>query len=311
MDLTPVLLLVIFGLQKAIPIAIAADGELVTEKSGVLNIGIYGVMLLGAFSAAATDYELGPIIGQSAPYVALLAGIATGMFANFVLAVLATKAHVDQVIAGIGINIFATGFTYVILQRYFEIDGTPLARFTVAPLATIGGLSSGLSLTISPLMAVMFILPIVVFLFLQRTRLGLHIRAVGENPKAAEAAGLDVAKTRILATTIGGALLGLGGAYFTVDFNPNFVPDPTSSVIPAFIALAAVIAGGWKPAYIFGMSVLFGMTVGIQYVVQGQLATSLVFLVLMLPYIATVAALGLASKRLRPPTALAVAYKKE
>ena len=311
MDLTPVLLLVVFGLQKAIPIAIAADGELVTEKSGVLNIGIYGVMLLGAFGAAVTDYELGPTVGWIAPYLGLLAGMAAGTLANFVLSLLATKVHVDQVIAGIGINIFATGFTYVILQRYFEIDGTPLARYTVAPMAIISGLSNGLSVAISPLMAVMFILPILVFLFLGRTKLGLHIRAVGENPKAAEAAGLDVAKTRMIATSIGGALLGLGGAYFTVDFNPNFVPDPTSSVIPAFIALAAVIAGGWKPAYILGMSVLFGMTVGVQYVVQGQLATSFVFLVLMLPYIATVAALGLASKSLRPPAALGVAYRKE
>jgi general nucleoside transport system permease protein len=310
LDLTPLVLLVAFGLQKAIPIALAADGELVTEKSGVLNIGLYGVMVIGAFTAAAVDYGIGPQAGAISPIMGLIAAMLIGVLVNLIFAILATKAHVDQVIAGIGINIFAVGMTYVLLQRYYQIDGTPLAN-TLSPLFTISGLSSGLSINISPLMAAMFIIPVLVYVFFNRTKLGLHIRAVGENPKAAEAAGIDVAKTRMIATAIGGALLGMGGAYFTIDFNPNFTPDPTGSVIPAFIALAAVIAGGWNPGYVLGMSVLFGTTVGVQFVAQGHLATSFIFLVLMLPYLATVATLGIASKRLRPPAALALPYKKE
>lgn len=308
MDLTPVILLIVFGLQKAIPIAIAADGELVTEKSGVLNIGIYGVMVIAAFVAAAVDYSLGRSAGEGSAYLGLLAGMAAGVAMNFAFAFLSTRIHVDQVIAGIGINIFAVGITYVLLQRYFQIDGTPIAN-TMVPLFSVGGLSQGLTLKISPLMAAMFVLPILVFLLLGRTKLGLHIRAVGENPKAAEAAGIDVVKTRIIATSIGGALLGMAGAYFTIDFNPNFTPDPTGSIIPGFIALAAVIAGGWTPSYVLGMSVLFGMTVGLQYVME--VPGALIYLVIMLPYIVTVAILGLASKRLRPPAALALPYKKE
>jgi general nucleoside transport system permease protein len=310
MDLTPLVLLVAFGLQKAIPIALAADGELVTEKSGILNIGLYGVMVIGAFTAAAVDVAIGPKAGTFAPVMGLIAAMVIGVFVNLIFAILATKAHVDQVIAGIGINIFAVGITYVLLQKYYAIDGTPLAN-TLSPLFSITGLSNGLNLNISPLMAAMFIIPVLVYVFFNRTKLGLHIKAVGENPKAAEAAGIDVARTRMIATAIGGALLGMGGAYFTIDFNPSFTPDPTGSVIPAFIALAAVIAGGWKPGYVLGMSVLFGMTVGVQFVAQGHLATSFVFLVLMLPYLATVATLGIASKRLRPPAALALPYKKE
>ncbi|MDE1853563.1 MAG: ABC transporter permease [Thaumarchaeota archaeon] len=308
MDLTPVILLVVFGLQTAIPIAIAADGELVTEKSGILNIGIYGVMVIGAFVAATADYGTGLSLGKGSAYFGLLAGMAAGVAVNFVFAYLSTKIHVDQVIAGIGINIFAVGITYVLLQRYYLIDGTPLAN-TIPSLFTIGGLSQGVALKISPLMAAMFILPVLVYFFLGRTRLGLHIRAVGESPKAAEAAGIDVVKTRIVATALGGALLGMAGAYFTVDFNPNFTPDPTGSIIPGFIALAAVIAGGWKPTYVLGMSVLFGATVGLQYVLS--LPGALIYLVTMLPYIVTVVVLGIASKRLRPPAALAVPYKKE
>jgi len=307
-DLTPFILLTVFGLQTAIPIAIAADGELVTEKSGILNIGIYGVMVIGAFAAAAADVAFGRSMGPASAYAGLLAGMVAGLGVNFVFAFLATKIHVDQVIAGIGINIFAVGITYVFLERYYKIDGTPNAN-TLPALFNVGGLTSGLTLKISPLMAAMFVLPVVVYLFLGRTKLGLHIRATGENPKAAEAAGIDVVKTRLIATAIGGALLGAGGAYFTIDFNPNFTPDPTGSIIPGFIALAAVIAGGWKPHYVLGMSIVFGATVALQYVLV--LPGALIYLVMMLPYIVTVAVLGIASKSLRPPAALGVPYKKE
>jgi general nucleoside transport system permease protein len=307
-DLTPAILLVVFGLQWAIPIAVAADGELVTEKSGVLNIGIYGVMVIGGFVAAVVDYALGPSLGGASPYVGLLAGMGAGVGMNFLFAFLSTKVHVDQVIAGIGINIFAVGITYVLLQRYYQIDGTPIAN-ALAPIFTIGGLAQGITPRVSPLMVVMFVLPVLVYVFLARTKLGLHIRAVGENPKAAEAAGINVVRTRLTATALGGSLLGMGGAYLTVDFFNSFVPDPTGTLFPGFIALAAVIAGGWSPGYVLGMSILFGGSVGLRFVLIAP--GGLVYLTYMLPYLVTVAVLGIASKRLRPPAALALPYKKE
>ena len=308
MDLTPVVLLAVFGLQNAIPIGIAAQGELVTEKSGILNIGIYGAMAIPAFVAAAVNIAVGPTLHGASPYAGLLAAMATGAALNFVFAYLATKVHVDQVIAGIGINIFAVGITAVFLQKFYAIDGTPNGH-QVAPLTSIGGLAQGLTLGISPLMVALFIIPVLVFLFLGRSKLGLHIRAVGENPKAAEAAGIDVARVRIVATALGGALLGLGGAYLTVDFNPNFVPDYAQAIFPAFIALAAVIAGGWKPAYVLAMSILFGATQALQPVLSVSSAQG--YLLTILPYIVTVVVLGIASKHLRPPAALAIPYKKE
>jgi len=301
-----VLLLVVFGLQQAITISIAADGELITEKSGVLNIGIEGVMLLSAFSAAAVNFEVERFVGSSSPYIGLMGGMLAGVAANFIFSTLSTKIHVDQVIAGIGINIFAVGMTYVLSQRYFEIDGTPVSN-SLPPLFSVGGLSSNLTLKISPLMLVMFVLPVFVYLFLGKTKFGLHIRAVGENPKAAEAAGIKVVRTRILATSLGGALLGMAGSYLTIDFFNQFTPDITAGI--GFIALAAVIAGGWNPAYTFGMSLLFGTSVGLIYVVSAT--GPLFYLITMFPYIITVAVLGIASKRLRPPTALALPYKKE
>ncbi len=306
MDLTFFILLVVFGLQQAITISIAAHGELITEKAGVLNIGIEGVMLVSAFVAAVVNFELGRPLGDASSYAGLAAGMATGVAMNFLFAIMSTKLHVDQVIAGIGINIFAVGITYVISQEYFTIDGTPVSH-AVPALFHVGGLAANVAPKVSPLMVVMFVLPVVVFFFLGRMKFGLHIRAVGENPKAAEAAGIKVVRTRILATTLGGALLGMAGSYLTVDFFNQFTPNITGGI--GFIALAAVIAGGWNPGYILGVSVLFGGSVGLIYVVAAT--GPLFYLISMLPYIITVAVLGIASKRLRPPSALAVPYKKE
>jgi general nucleoside transport system permease protein len=307
MDLTWLILLAGFGLQNAVPIGIGAQGELITEKSGILNIGLYATMTIPAFIAASMNITFSSL-GVDSAYVGLLAAMVTGAALNFLFAFLATKVHVDQVIAGIGLNIFAVGITAVLLERFYSVDGTPNGH-QIPSLFSITGLAQNVRINVSPLMAAMFVLPVVVYLFLSRTKLGSHIRAVGENPVAAEAAGVNVAWTRITATALGGILLGAAGAFLTVDFNPNFVPDYSQAIFPAFIALAAVIAGGWKPGYVLAVSILFGVTEALRPVlavssVQGYLFSTL-------PYIVTVVVLGIASKRLRPPAALAVPYKKE
>jgi simple sugar transport system permease protein len=133
------------------------------------------------------------------------------------------------------------------------------------------------------------------------------VRAAGENPKAAEAAGLDVARTRMLATTLGGALLGLAGANLSVVLSNYFVRGITRGL--GFIALAAVIAGAWSPLWVTGVSVLFGMSWGVY--IRYNSAQGYTFLFGALPYLVTVAVLAIASTRLRPPAALATPYKKE
>ena len=309
MDLTSVVLGAFFGLQFTVVIGIAAQGELLTERSGILNIGIQGVLTFSAFSAAVANYFLSSQIGAASPYVGLVAGMLTGVAVNFFFAFLSTKLNVDQVIAGIGVNILAGGFTELVLLQYFHsVNGTPPAD-SVSSLFVISGLASGVSISVSPLIIVMFLIPVLTYLFLTRTKLGLHARAVGENPKAAEVAGVSVARTRILATSLGGALLGLAGSYRSVDFfnyyDPNFYFTGYG-----FIALAAVIAGGWKPSYVLGVSLLFGFSLGV-IPVLGVTTGPPFYLVTMLPYLMTVAVLALASKRLRPPSALALPYKKE
>ena len=310
MDLTAVLI-IIFGLQQAVTITVAAQGELVTEKSGILNIGLEGVMLMGAFTAAGVDSAFQHQFGASSPVVGLVCGMIVGVAANFLFALMSTRIHVDQVVAGIGVNIFALGITYVLSATYFNVDGTPRSN-TIPPVFSLPGLPRDLG-SVSSMEVVMFVLPVLVYLLLNRTTFGLHVRATGENPKAAEAAGLDVARTRILATAIGGALLGMAGGYITVSLTSSFVPDITQGI--GFIALAAVIAGAWNPFSVLGIGVLFGVLVGSEHVVTvvyGITTTDpAYFLLSVLPYAITVVVLALASKRLRPPAALALPYKKE
>jgi ABC-type uncharacterized transport system permease subunit len=304
-NISDIVLVLVVGLQQSIAVALAAQGELVTEKSGVLNIGIEGVMLMSAFVAAFVNWWMEPSLGTWSPYVGILGGVATGMVMNFLLAFMSTKLRVDQVIAGIGINIFAGGATVLALILSFHVfDQTPPA-YRIAPVFTIPGMP--VVGNISPLEVFMFILPVLVYFFLNKTKLGLHIRATGENPKAADTAGLNVTKIRIIATVLGGAMIGVAGAYLSVDYSPNFVRGVTRGL--GFIALAAVISGGWKPQWALGMSILFGISQGL-YIQFGGVA-GYTYLLSVLPYLVTVAALAIAGARLRSPAALGTPYKKE
>lgn len=307
MDLSTVGLILVFGVQQAITISVAAQGELISEKSGIINIGIEGVMLMSAFAAAAVDTTSGPALGALAPIAGMASGMLVGIFVNFIFSNLSAKVHIDQVIAGIGINIFALGITYVISALRFQIDGTPVAA-SIHPLYIIQGFGSGLSIPISPLLILMLILPALVYFLMHRTKFGLHIRAAGENPKAADVAGVSVARTRILATTLGGALLGIAGSYLTVDLFNQYTPNITGGI--GFIALSAVIAGAWNPSYVLGVSFIFGSSVGLINVISKSAGPEF-YLITMFPYLITVVVLAIASKRLRPPSALGLPYLKE
>lgn len=307
MDLTFLVIIGALGLQQAVTVGLAAQGELITEKSGVLNIGLEGVMLIAAFTAGASNYWFFKAgAGMLSPYMALVAAMAVGMVVNLFFAFISTKIHVDQVIAGIGINVFAGGITIVATYSSFgSFDSTFRANQLPALFYMPGVLPSVGSVSI--LEVSLFIIPVLVFLLLRRTTFGLHVRAVGENPKAAEAAGLNVARTRILATVVGGALLGLAGANLAVALSNYFVRGMTRGL--GFIALAAVIAGAWSPIWVLGLSILFGISWGVYF--QFNSALGLTFLFGALPYLVTVAVMALASTRLRPPAALAAPYKKE
>lgn len=305
MDLSLPIIILAIGLQQSVTVGLAAQGELITEKSGILNIGLEGVMLMAAFSAAFANWFFAARVGLLSPYLALTVGALVGMATNLFFSFVSTKLHVDQVIAGIGVNIFAGGITIVAtIVNFQSFDSTPLANQMPAIFSIAGMASTG---SVSGLEVAMFIIPLLVLYLLHRTTFGLHVRAVGENPKAAEAAGLNVARTRILAAVVGGALLGLAGANLSVVLSNYFVRGMTRGL--GFIALAAVIAGAWSPLWVMGVSILFGTSWGVYVLYNSTLGYT--FLFGMLPYLVTVVVLALASTRLRPPAALALPYRKE
>ncbi len=290
-------------LELSIPIVIAAMGELITERSGVLNIGIEGVMLSTSFVAAYVHWALSSLPAEYGIYIAIVGAAIVGMVINSVLVVMSTYLHADQVIAGIGINVFASGFTILALFvsfGVFDVTPTVVTSYSLSPLVRIPNFGP-----VSPFLLIMAVAPIFAYWLLYRTRFGLRVRAVGENPEAAEVAGLNVYKLRILATALGGLFIGLAGAYLSVDFSPFFVRFNTRGL--GFIALAAVIAGGWSPLAVVLSGLLFGGTYAV-FVQFGGISGQ--FLA-VLPYIATVVAMSLASKRLRPPAALARPYVRE
>jgi simple sugar transport system permease protein len=301
-----------FGMQQTVAVALAAQGEVITEKSGILNIGIQGSIIMAAFAAALTNVYFEPSLGAYSPLMGVLAGMAAGAAVNLVFAFLSTKLNVDQVIAGFGLQLFAIGVTMTLLGMHVEgsfYDGTPLAN-TIPSIFVLQ--TPLLAVPIRYMYVVAFALPALVYLLLYRTKFGLHIRAAGENPRAAEVGGVNVGLTRMMATSLGGVFIGLAGAYLTVDLNGSytttFVAGITASV--GFIAIAAVVAGAWRPAYVFCVALIFGFSLAL-ISVFGQTSGWTYYVLTMIPYIITVATLAIASKRLRPPAALGSPYTKE
>ncbi len=275
---------------------IAALGELINQRSGVLNVGIEGVMLFGA--------TLGFIAAQSTGSYLLgfLVGIAIGGLLGLLHAFFSVTLRVDQVVVGMGIWILGFGLTTYIGNPYTG----PLGMDRIP---TILGLS--------PFFYVGVALVVVTWFVLSKTSLGLRIRSVGENPSVAEVSGIDVAKTRYLCVTIGGMLMGLAGAIYSLDYNPvwnyNFLMGW------GFIALALVFFSMWNPLILLAGSLLFGtlwqLSLNPQLVLPGVLSR---YIWRTVPFVITVGVLLLMSSkwfRIRwgaaKPEALAIPYIKE
>ena len=227
----------------ATPILLAALGETIVERSGVLNIGIEGSMLCGAFFGLTAAYFSG-----SVP-LGLLAGFAAGIAINALLAVLVINLTINQVVGGTAIDIFALGFTGVLYRRFFGVTGTAATISSLAPCrarpARSNSRCSVPSSSIRTLIvyATFLLVPVVAYV-LSRTRYGLWLRAAGERPEAADALGLNVYRLRWEALLIAGALTGLGGAYLTLAYANTFVEGISAG--RGYVALAVVIVGRWN-----------------------------------------------------------------
>lgn len=281
------LTLAILTLIKATPLVYAALGGVISERSGVVNIGLEGMMIGGAFFAVLASHW------THNPALALLIGIAAGAAIGYVLAIAATRFKVDQIVAGTGINLICAGGAAYGLVLAFNQPG---ASSQVAALGS----------WYWALVVAAFACAAALHWLLFATPWGLRIRACGENPHAVKSAGLDPLALRVHAVVIGGALAGLGGAFLSIG-ELNLYSDGMTAG-RGFIALAAVIFGRWTPFGAAGAAVVFGFFEALQYVLQGRIAWLPSDAMQALPYVAALIALAGITGRVRAPAADGVPY---
>lgn len=281
------------------PLALAAIGEVVTEKSGVINLGIEGAMLAGAFGAAAGSLHGGLAVG-------VVAGVLAGVLVAMLFAIVAIGARADQVISGTAVTLGVTGLTGLLAQQVWGSAGAGLSlpTFSAVPVPVLEAvpLIGPAFFRQSPLTYACYLMIPAAGWLLFHTRLGLEIRATGESPMAAAAAGVAVARTRTLATLFGGACAGLAGASLVLAQVGTFTERMTAG--RGFIAIAIVALGRWHPWGVAIASLMFGGATALQYIFQasGTLVPYQFFIAL--PYLLALAMLGVAVGRHRGPAAL-------
>lgn len=295
----PTFLLLASALALAAPLLFAALGELVHERAGVVNIGIEGLMLIGALAGmVGCHLTQSPLLGLGAACFA--SALAGGLFGVWVV-----WLDASQIVAGAALNILAVGVTGVAYRAIFGVTGAALAVPTFEPV-TLGPEAANLAL-LAPLrqnvlVYVALALVPVVWLVLFRTRLGLRLRAVGEAPDAAASIGIPVARMRWGAIVIGSTLAGIGGAYLSLAYSNTFAEGMSSG--RGFIALAIVVFGRWHPVGVLAGALLFGGATALQFDLQARDIAVSYHLMLMLPYVLTLIVLVVAGGGSGAPAAL-------
>jgi simple sugar transport system permease protein len=271
----------------ATPLVFAATGELVTEKSGVLNLGVEGMMLLGAVSGFATTVATGN------PALGILAGAAAGTVMSLLFAFLTLTMLANQVASGLALTLFGIGLSALLGQDFVgtPMDALPkLAIPVISDIPLVGAVLFGHDALVYLSIAMVG----AVYWFLYHTRSGLVLRAVGENHHAAHAIGYNVIGIRYLAVMFGGAMSGIGGAYLSLAYTPMWIENMTAG--RGWIALALVVFATWKPAWVLVGAYLFGGVTIAQLHVQGLGVDIPSQFLSMLPYIATIAVLVMISR---------------
>lgn len=288
------------SVRLGVPLALAALGETVTERSGIINIGLEGSLIAGALGSA-----LGALVFGSAP-MGVLAGGAAGLAVAAVFALFVVGLNTDQIITGTAVTLGGLGFTGAVYQARFGATGTALTLPTLAPLPI--PLLSDIPLVGRALFAqaptayLAYALAPALWYFLYRTEWGLELRAVGEEPGAAEAAGVRVRWTRTAATLFGGALAGVAGAHLALAHAGTFSENMSAG--RGFIAIAVVVLGRWNPLWVLAAALFFGAASAFQFFLQ-TLGLDLPYqLFLAFPYLLTLAALAGWVGRSRAPASL-------
>ncbi len=291
------------ALRMATPLILAALGGLFSERSGVINIALEGILLTGAFASILVTYYTGD------PWAGALAGVLAGMLISLIHAAVSVVFKADQIVSGVAINLLAMGATQFLT---WIVWGSSSNSPSVRGMAhwclpeSWGPVARGVNVVIGhypPLVYVAVVAVFVAHVVLWRTPFGLRLRATGEHPEAVDTLGVNVRRMRFAGVLLSGALAGLGGAFLALNTH-QFVKNMSAG--RGFIALAAMIFGKWNPVGALGACLLFGYAEAVQMGLQGRAVPTQ--FVQMIPYVLTMVALLGVIGRARPPAAIGKPY---
>ena len=286
-------------IRFATPLIFAALGGMFSERSGVINIALEGLMLAGAFTAAVITYETGN------PFLGFLCGMIAGAVVAFVYAVACIKFEADQVVAGFGINILMLGLPALLSSAIYDSAGS------TEQIGKANLLPGFFDINIASFLA--FLLVPICWYALYKTPFGLRLRAVGENPAAADAAGVSVVRLRYTAVVLSGVLAAAGGAYLSIGQSSLFTRAMTAG--RGFIALAALILAKWRPVQVMFACLFFGfteaLTIPLANIKMPSGENVPVQFIQIIPYVLTIIVLAGFIGLSRAPKALGIPYRKE
>lgn len=287
-------------IRSVVPLLLTGLGGLFSERSGVVNIALDGLIIFGALTGAIVTLLLEPSLGHFAPWLGWLAGAAAGGLIASIHAVLSIKYNADQIISGTAINLLAAGVPSVILSALYNTSTESPRVENPLPLWGSG------SLAFSPPVYFAFLAVVVIWYVVYRTPYGLRLRATGEQPSAAASMGIAVTKMRYSAVILSGVLAGSAGVFLSIGNLSGYTRNMSAGL--GFIALAALIFGQWKPWGVFGATLLFGILQALSVTLNGRniLPSQLVE---ALPYVITMLALIFTGSS-RAPKALGRPFKE-
>lgn len=285
-------------LRITVPYALAALGGVMSERSGVVNIALEGILLAGAFTCTVAASHIDLVAGTQADSIAagVLFGALGGVLVAALYALTVIRLQADQIVAGVAINLLAYGLTRYLLKLIFgsTSNSPPIPGF-------------GRHILENPVFWLIVVIAFLVYVLVTRTKAGLRLRAVGDHPEAADTMGVHVNRVRWLALLTAGALAGLGGAWMALSIN-SFVAEMSGG--RGYIALAAVIMGSWRPQWAVAACLLFGSAEAIQLQLEASNIEAIPNeLTKTLPYVLTMVALAGFIGRSRPPAALGKPYQ--
>ena len=291
-------------LRVATPLIFGTLGELFSERSGILNLGIEGTMFLGAFVGFAVGFNTGSL------WLGLLAAVLAGILAGLLMGLLVVRLGVNQHVSGLGMTLFLSGLSlygYRVIFGERSVQPSIETFSKVSPfgdLPVLGPIFEQYALTY----AAILLIPVVWFV-LYRTPFGLSMRAAGENPEAADAAGISVFRTRFIALAISGGLMAAGGAFLSLGQLGSFIFGIIAG--RGWVCIALIIFANWEPLRVLWGALLFGGVSALQLRLQSAGIQLPYELFLALPYLVTILALALAERNASAPSALLKAYRRE